>query len=54
MGSSVKRARVIEDRGDIGVGGRRIVRVEIEPVLEFDDKPFRFEQPVEWLVDAPT
>jgi len=53
VGGSVKRARVIEDRGNIGVGGRRIVRVEFEPDAELDGEPVRFEQPVEWLVDAP-
>lgn len=53
MGSEVKRARVIEDRGNLGAGGRRIVRVEIDPDPSFDDEPMRFERPVEWLLDAP-
>ncbi|MHB1808614.1 MAG: hypothetical protein ACYCU0_04880 [Solirubrobacteraceae bacterium] len=54
VGLSVQRARVIEDRGNIGAGGRRIVRVEIEPDPPgLDEEPVRFEQPAEWLVDAP-
>lgn len=53
MGAVVKRARVIEDRGNIGVGGRRIVRVEIDPDPAFEEEPTRFERPVEWLLDAP-
>ncbi|MGC2374938.1 MAG: hypothetical protein WA484_13790 [Solirubrobacteraceae bacterium] len=53
MGAAVRPARVIEDRGNIGAGGRRIVRVEIDPDPAFDDEPMRFERPVEWLLDAP-
>lgn len=53
MGSQVKRARVIEDRGNIGARGRRIVRVELEPDPSFDEEPISFERPVEWLLDAP-
>ncbi|MHB1539061.1 MAG: hypothetical protein ACYCUM_11325 [Solirubrobacteraceae bacterium] len=54
MGATIKRARVIEDRGNIGVGGRRIVRVELEPDPEVSGgEPFRFERPVERLLDPP-
>jgi hypothetical protein len=53
MGAAVRPARVIEDRGNIGAGGRRIVRVEIDQDPAFDDEPMRFERPVEWLLDAP-
>lgn len=53
MGEVVKRARVIEDRGNIGVGGRRIVRLELEGDPELDGEPVRFERPVERLVNAP-
>jgi hypothetical protein len=53
MGARVKRARVIEDRGNIGAGGRRIVRVELEQDLTYDDEPTRFERPVERLLNAP-
>jgi hypothetical protein len=36
------RAKVIEDRGHLGIGGRQIVRVEMidDP---YDDPPWRFE-----------
>lgn len=36
------RAKVIEDRGHLGIGGRQIVRVELldDP---YDDPPSRFE-----------
>jgi hypothetical protein len=51
MGAEVSRARVIEDRGNLGVGGRRLVRVEMDP--EFGGEPVRFELPAEWLLDAP-
>jgi hypothetical protein len=50
-GDEIVAARVIEDRGNLGVGGRRILRLEIEP--EFGGEPFRFERPAEWLLDAP-
>ena len=53
MGAEVKRARVIEDRGNIGAGGRRIVRVELEQDPIDDDAATRFERPVERLLDAP-
>jgi hypothetical protein len=43
-------ARVIEDRGNLGVNGRRIVRLEVD--VTYSD-PVRFERPVEWLLDAP-
>jgi len=50
-GDEIVTARVIEDRGNLGVGGRRILRLEIES--EFGGEPARFEQPAEWLLDAP-
>jgi hypothetical protein len=53
MGAEIKRARVIEDRGNIGVGGRRLVRLELEQDPTYDIEPIRFERPVEWLLDAP-
>jgi hypothetical protein len=51
MGAKIVPARVIEDRGNLGVGGRRILRLEIES--EFGGEPWRFERPAEWLLDAP-
>jgi hypothetical protein len=53
MGADVRRARVIEDRGNIGVGGRRIVRLELEQDPIDGDEPIRFERPVERLLEAP-
>jgi hypothetical protein len=50
MGAKVVPARVIEDRGNLGVGGRRIVRLEVDMTYS---EPMRFERPVEWLLDAP-
>lgn len=42
-GSSVTRARIIEDRGNIGACGRRIMRVEVDPDPEVPgDEPLRF------------
>jgi len=49
MGSEIGRARVIEDRGNLGVRGRRIVRVE----MDSGGSPVRFELPAEQLLDAP-
>jgi hypothetical protein len=51
MGAEVHRARVIEDRGNLGFGGRRIVRLEMDP--DVGEEPFRFELPAERLLDAP-
>jgi hypothetical protein len=50
-GDEIVAARVIEDRGNLGVGGRRILRLEIES--EFGGEPARFERPAEWLLPAP-
>jgi hypothetical protein len=49
-GGEVIPARVIEDRGNLGVNGRRIVRLEVD--VTYSD-PVRFERPVEWLLPAP-
>jgi len=51
MGTQVIPARVIEDRGNLGVGGRRILRLEIES--EFGGEPDRFERAAERLLPAP-
>lgn len=50
-GVEIVPARVIEDRGNLGVRGRRILRLEIES--QFGGEPYRFERPAEWLLDAP-
>jgi hypothetical protein len=49
--STVRTARVIEDRGPIGVGGRQLVRVEIVDPDLGDDAP-RFEIPAEQVQAA--
>jgi hypothetical protein len=51
MGTQVIPARVIEDRGNLGVRGRRILRLEIES--QFGGEPDRFERAAERLLDAP-
>lgn len=43
VGRSVVRARVIEDRGHIGVGGRQIVRIEVLGEEDFEEIPRRFD-----------
>ena len=45
IGPSVFHARVIEDRGHLGVGGRQLVRIEVEPDEDTDEEPRRFEMP---------
>lgn len=44
FGSTQARARVVEDRGPIGVGGRRLLRVEI-----MTEEPLTYEVPAEDL-----
>lgn len=47
VGRSVFLAHVIEDRGNLGIGGRQIVRIEVLP--DADEEPRRFEMPAEEL-----
>ena len=42
-GRAKPSARVIEDRGHIGVGGRQIIRLESLGEAEFEHEPRRFE-----------
>ena len=42
LGAMMIHARVIEDRGHIGVGGRQLVRIEVLGEDD-DDEPRRFE-----------
>jgi hypothetical protein len=51
MGTQVIPARVIEDRGNLGYRGRRILRLEIES--QFGGEPSRFERAAELLLPAP-
>lgn len=48
FGSLSLPATVIEDRGDIGVGGRQLVVIEVKPTDETLD-PYRVELPAEYL-----
>jgi hypothetical protein len=52
MGATLRRARIIEDRGNLGGRGRRLVRIELDPDFD-DEEPFRFEVLADRLVDAP-
>ncbi|MCA9631231.1 MAG: hypothetical protein KC766_26395 [Myxococcales bacterium] len=54
IGRSTFHARVIEDRGHIGVGGRQIVRIELLPDDDAGDEPRRFEMPPEDLTREQT
>ena len=54
LAGRVLPALIIEDRGDLGPGGTRLVRVELKP-SKYDDEgrePSRFEVPVSALVPA--
>jgi hypothetical protein len=44
-------AEIIEDRGHIGMGGRRLVRIRM--TLEPEVEPFEFEVPAEDLRPVP-
>jgi hypothetical protein len=48
LGVRIIRGRIVEDRGEIGVNGRRLVRVEI-PISGTDEVRV-FEVPAEELV----
>ncbi len=50
LGTSDVVATVIEDRGPIGINGRRLVRVKLDP--EFYGEEHDFEMPVEELQPA--
>lgn len=49
VGHTVFHARVVEDRGPLGVGGRQLVRVEVLEDEDTDEAPRRFEMPAEEL-----
>ena len=53
FGPRVMRAKVVEVRGEVGVGRRQIVVIEVE-VTDEGGEPLRFEMPSEDLtVEAP-
>ena len=43
VGRSLVRAKVIEDRGHIGAGGRQIVRIEVLGEEDIEEVPRRFD-----------
>jgi hypothetical protein len=47
LGADTRRARVVEDRGNLGVGGRRILRVAL--IGDDGDENVEFEVPAEAL-----
>ncbi len=50
LGDTIWRVRIIEDRGNIGVGGRRILRVK--PLGTDADPQETFEVPEEYITTA--
>jgi hypothetical protein len=54
VGGRLVRARVIEDRGDLGARGQQVVRLSVEaqaPAAAAE--PYEVELPVDWLEPAP-
>lgn len=45
-------ALVIEDRGNLGAHGERIVRIDL-PDWAAQDERYQLEVPADWLVPAP-
>lgn len=50
MGSMTVRARVIEDRGHLGVGALQVVRIQVLGADLEEGEPHRFEMPAEEVV----
>ena len=53
FGNEVRPAEVIEDRGSLGPGGERLLRVRLKMPAEAEDEAFEIEVPVSWLLPAP-
>ena len=51
LAGAIYTARVVEDRGRIGVGGRRLLRIELQDREEGEEAP-RFEVPAEQVEAA--
>jgi hypothetical protein len=51
LGVQVVRGRIVEDRGDVGARGRRLVRVEVP--IGGTTEVRSFEVPVDELLEAP-
>ncbi len=52
MAGRLRGATVIEDRGKLGVGGARIVRLDVD--TSSSAEPYRVEVPEDWLKPAPS
>jgi hypothetical protein len=53
FGSEVRAAEVIEDRGSLGPGGERLLRVRLNMPADAEDEAFEIEVPLSWLLPAP-
>lgn len=54
VGTFTFHARVVEDRGALGVGGRQVVRIEVLPDGDSGEEPRRFEMPADDLTREQT
>jgi hypothetical protein len=53
FGNEVRPAEVIEDRGSLGPGGERLLRVRLQMPADAEDEAFEIEVPLSWLQPAP-
>src|ERR1041385_1528392 len=53
FGDEVRPAEVIEDRGGLGPGGERLLRVRLEMPVDAQDEAFEIEVPLSWLQPSP-
>ncbi|HYW25568.1 MAG TPA: hypothetical protein VE953_15470 [Terriglobales bacterium] len=53
FGSELRSAVVIEDRGSLGPGGERLLRVRLQMPADAEDEAFEIEVPLSWLHPAP-
>lgn len=54
IGTYTFHARVVKDRGPLGVGGRQVVRIEVLSEDDTGDEPRRFEMPAAELTREQT
>lgn len=53
FGNEVRPAEVIEDRGSLGPGGEKLLRVRLKMPADAEDEAFEIEVPWSWLQPAP-
>jgi hypothetical protein len=53
FGSEVRPAEVVEDRGNLGPAGERLLRVRLKMPVDAEDEAFEIEVPQSWLLPAP-